>query len=57
MARDKKDELRLRVHENLKNDLMNIAKNTGITMSSLLKPALKSLADSYPEHMKKEVRN
>lgn len=33
--------------------LKNIAKNTGITLSSLIKTHLRSIVDSYPEHMKK----
>lgn len=36
----------------LKTDLQNIAKNTGVTLAGLLKPELRKIAESYPQQMK-----
>ncbi len=46
-------ELRVRgVSDKIRNDLINIAKNHGTTLSDFLKPKLREIADSYPEKMK-----
>jgi hypothetical protein len=38
----------------LVKNLRNIAKNSGVTLSALLKPHLQKICDSYPEHMKSQ---
>jgi len=49
----KSDEIRIRgVSESLKTDLMNISKNVGVSLAALLKPELRKIAASFPEHMK-----
>jgi DNA polymerase III delta prime subunit len=53
MSSSVNDELRIRrFSPSLKKDLKNIAENTGITLTSLLKSELRKLAESYPEKMK-----
>ena len=48
------DDIRIRyVPRSISESLTNIAKNLGISRSSLLKPKLKEVANSYPEEMKK----
>lgn len=39
------------VHE----ELLNICKNRGITLNSMLKPELRKIVDSYPVEMKKPI--
>jgi hypothetical protein len=52
------DELRLRgVSKEVKEDLINIAKNSGLTLSALLKPRLRDIRDSYPENLRRGYRN
>jgi|GEM_PF-1551016 len=34
-------------------ELHNICKNLGVSVSDFLKPKLREIVDSYPEHMKK----
>jgi hypothetical protein len=40
------------VPNQLKSDLQNIAKNSGVTLAGLLKPKLREIAESYPQQMK-----
>lgn len=40
------------VSENTREALLNIAKNTGVSISNLLRPKLTEIANSYPELMK-----
>jgi hypothetical protein len=57
-AMAKHDEIRIYgVSPKLKTDLYNIAKNTGVTLASLLKPKLREIAESYPTQMKQEVKD
>jgi hypothetical protein len=50
---DKIDEIRIRnVSRETHTDLQNIADNYGISLSALLKPKLKDIANSYPAHDK-----
>jgi hypothetical protein len=37
-------------------ELHNIADNIGQTLSDFMKPELRKIADSYPEHMKKAAK-
>lgn len=49
-----KNEVRIYgVSEELKNDLIAIAENTGITLTALLKPKLREIRDSYPSNLRK----
>lgn len=49
-----KDQMSIRgVNDQLKQDLKNIADNLGDSVSSLIKPKLRELRDSYPEHLRK----
>lgn len=38
--------------DKLKEDLISISKNMGITLSQFLKMKLREIRDSYPEHMR-----
>jgi hypothetical protein len=50
----KNDEVRIRgVASDLKNQLLAIAKNTGISLTDLLKPKLREIANSYDDSMKR----
>lgn len=49
----KENEIRVKgVPPVIKQDLKNIAKNTGTTLSQLLKPHLREIRDSYSEDMR-----
>lgn len=49
----KNNEIRITgVPEQIKSDLKNIAKNQGVNLGQLLKPKLREIRDSYPEHMR-----
>lgn len=48
----KEIDIRFHVKRKLKSDLKNIAANLGVPMSSLVKPLLQGLVDSYSEDMK-----
>lgn len=53
--RNKDEEIRLtNVPQDLKSDLKNIAANTGMTLTQMLKPVLRQVRDSYPEDMRKK---
>ena len=57
MAKTKKQEwdteIRVKgVSEKTKTDIVNIAKNSGVTISQLLKPKIREIADSYPDKMR-----
>lgn len=57
MAKKKnyQNEIRLRgVSEKLIEDLSNISKNLGITISQMLKPKIREIVESYPEKMKQK---
>ena len=46
-------EVRMRgVSKKLVNELVNISKNIGIDLSDMLKPKLREIVDSYPDHFK-----
>lgn len=46
-------EIRIKsVREDVHTDLINIAKNSGVSLSSLLKPHLQKIVETYPERMK-----
>lgn len=48
-------EVRVRgVSESLINDLNNISKNTGVSISDLLKPKLHEIRDSFPERLRRK---
>lgn len=50
----KHDEIRIYgVSAQVKKDLINISKNTGVTLAALLKPKLREIAESYPESMRR----
>jgi hypothetical protein len=40
------------ISEKTRDELNNISDHLGITMCALVKPALKTLIDSYPPHFK-----
>lgn len=54
MAQKKQSEIRIvtegmiEVHQ----DLVNIAKNSGVTLQQFLRPKLREISDSYPAKMK-----
>ena len=43
--------------DELRNDLKNIAANNGIPLSTMLKPHLRDIRDSYPEHLRKPKKD
>jgi len=45
------------ISPNLKNQLCNICKNIGVTSSSFLKTKIRDIVDSYPEEMKKPLKD
>jgi hypothetical protein len=50
-------EIRIRtVPKDIREDLTNIAKNKGISLSTMLKPELRKIRDSYPNEMRKPPR-
>jgi len=50
----KQNEIRItNVPKDIKEDLENIAANTGISLGTLLKPKLREIRDSYSEKMRK----
>lgn len=59
MQRNAKNEIRIVVVQpEIKSDLENIAYNKGISLSSFLKPLLREIRDSFPDHMRiKKPRN
>lgn len=51
------NEIRIQnVSDYVHDSLLNIAKNNGVSIQEFLKPKLRELADSYPEHLKKPPR-
>jgi len=51
----KKDEERIvvkNIRPEVKNELVAIAKNEGLTLSAFLKPHLRKIRDSYPLNMR-----
>ena len=49
----KNNEIRITgVPEQIKEDLKNIAFNTGVDLGQLLKPRLREIRDSYPEYLR-----
>lgn len=51
----KKNEIRITgVAPQIKEDLQNIARNEGICLGQLLKPKLREIRDSYPQHMREK---
>ena len=49
-----KPELRITgVSEKTQTEIINIAKNLGVSMSTFMRPKITEIAASYPEHMKK----
>jgi hypothetical protein len=54
MANEEPKEIKItNVNPSVHEDLKNISKNQGISMAALIKPSLRSLADSFPPEMKK----
>ncbi len=55
---ENKSEIRIRgVSSELKNVLLNIAKNCGYsTLTDFLKPKLRDVANSYAENLKRDFR-
>lgn len=51
MGREKNNnEIRIRcISPKLKEELVNISKNTGTSLSSLIKPKLRELVNEFPE--------
>lgn len=48
-------ELRIRgVNKKVHNELKNISYNSSIDMTTLLKPIVRKIADSYPDYLKKD---
>jgi hypothetical protein len=45
------------VPASLKQELKNIADHMGVELGSFLKPKLRDIANSYPEHMKQKPRD
>jgi hypothetical protein len=53
-----RSEIRLKgVSNQLKHDLTNISKNTGLTLSGFVKSKLREIAESYPDRMKIAARD
>jgi hypothetical protein len=53
----KNNEIRITgVPEQIKEDLKNIAKNSGVDLGQLLKPKLREIRDSYPEYMRVDTK-
>ncbi len=51
--KSKKTEIRVRgVSPKLHDEIGNIAENLGITVNDFLKPALREIAEKYPDKMK-----
>lgn len=42
------------VSDKMKDELKNISKNSGITLSQMLKPKLREFCESFPPEMKKK---
>jgi hypothetical protein len=45
------------VPKNIKEDLTNISKNLGISLTSMLKPKLREIANSYPPELKRKFKD
>lgn len=57
-CRDELPEIRVRgVSPQLHDDLINISRNEGRSLSDILKPKLREVADSYPERMKQPPKD
>jgi hypothetical protein len=41
------------VHDDLHEELKNIASHCGVTISNFMRPKLRDISNSYPDHMKK----
>lgn len=55
MGKKNEEELRIRgLCRSLKKNVDNIAANTGVTKSSILKPVIQAWVDSQPEHLKRD---
>lgn len=55
MSKPNDEELRIRgLCRSLKKSVDNIAANTGVPKSSILKPVIQAWVDSQPEHLKRE---
>lgn len=51
---NEKSEIRLRgVSHQVSMDIKNISANLGISVTNLLKPKLREIADSYPPNLKR----
>jgi hypothetical protein len=51
-------EVRIRgVSKRLIEELNNIAENTGVPLSQILKQKLREIADSYPDKMKRSINS
>jgi len=54
MAKPNDDEIRVRrLNPQLKTEAVNISKNLGVGLNSLLKPLISQFVNSYPPHMRK----
>lgn len=52
------NEVRVRsVPEKMKIELKNISDHTGKTISALMRPKIRELIDSYPEHYREPKQN
>lgn len=52
---ERQNEIRIRdISPSVKQDLDNIASNMGVTLSQLMRPKLREIADSYPDHLKRQ---
>ncbi len=56
MANDREEVRITGVPTNVKKELDNIADNLGTTVSALLKPKLREIADSYSQNLKQPVK-
>lgn len=50
-------EVRIRIGEKLHEQLNNISDNTGESLSSLVRPKLREIVESYPEEMKRPKKD
>lgn len=51
------EEIRIRNVRNMKRELKNISAHTGDTMSALLRPKIRELIDSYPDHYREPMED
>lgn len=58
MSKIEDPEIRIKhVTPQMREDLRNIAKNIGVTLSAMLKSKLRDIRDSYPEHLRKPYKD